>query len=100
MLPGHCKDVAVKRVDFELSPENIEREIQGKKAYTRCDHYILRNGANMAVIEIVKAEGKDLFRPIIEHRILSLPKDVKFIENDTVDVINPSAMARVAEQWL
>lgn len=31
MLPGHCKDVAVKKVEFDLTAENIEREIQGKR---------------------------------------------------------------------
>jgi hypothetical protein len=97
MLPGHCKDVAVKRVDFELTRENIEREVRGKKAYTRCDHYVLRHGDDIAVVEITKAEGKDLFRLITGHRVLALPDNVTFVNDESVDVINPSAMARVAE---
>lgn len=97
MLPGHCKDVAVKKVDFDLTAENIEREIQGKKAYTRCDHYVLRHGGDVAVVAITKAEGMELFRPIVGHRILALPDDVDFVIDPTVDVINPSSMAKVAE---
>lgn len=97
MLPGHCKDVAVKKVDFDLTAENIEREIQGKKAYTRCDHYVLRHGDDVAVVAITKAEGMGLFRPIVSHRILALPDDVDLVIDPTVDVINPSSMAKVAE---
>ena len=97
MLPGHCKDVAVKKVGFDLTAENIEREIQGKKAYTRCDHYVLRHGNDVAVVAITKAEGKELFRPIIGHRVLALPDEVDMVVDETVDVINPSAMAKVAE---
>ena len=97
MLPGHCKDVAVKKVDFDLTAENIEREIQGKKAYTRCDHYVLRHGDDVAVVAITKAEGMELFRPIVDHRVLALPDDVDLVIDPTVDVINPSSMAKVAE---
>lgn len=97
MLPGHCKDVAVKKVEFDLTAENIEREIQGKRAYTRCDHYVLRHGDDIAVVAITKAEGKELFRPITDHRILALPGDVDLVVDPTVDVINPSSMARVAD---
>lgn len=97
MLPGHCKDVAVKDVDFDLTAGNIEREIRGKRAYTRCDHYVLRHGDDVAVIAITKAEGKELFRPIVGHHILALPDDVDYVVDPSVDVINPSSMARVAE---
>lgn len=97
MLPGHCKDVAVKKVDFDLTVENIEREIQGKKAYTRCDHYVLRHGDDVAVVAITKAEGMGLFRPIVDHRVLALPDNVDLVIDPTVDVINPSSMAKVAE---
>ncbi|WP_019177143.1 DUF7714 family protein [Methanomassiliicoccus luminyensis] len=98
MLPGHCKDVAVKEVDFPLTKTSINAAIKGKKAYTRCDHYVLRNGADMAVVRVAKADGMELFRPIVEHEVIALPRDVVFIEDDSVDVINPSMMARVAKK--
>ena len=98
MLPGHCKDVAVKGVDFELTVEGIAREVRGKKAYTRCDHYVLHNGHDIAIVAVTKAEGKELFRPIIDHRVLALPADVEFIHDAAVNVLNASSMARVAIQ--
>ena len=66
------------------------------RAYTRCDH-VLRHGDDIAVVAITKAEGKELFRPITDHRILALPGDVDLVVDPTVDVINPSSMARVAD---
>lgn len=99
MLPGHCKDVAVKQVDFELTEEGIARAIEGKKAYTRCDHYVLRNGPRTAVVAVTKAEGKELFRPILEHRVLALPADIEWVRDDAVNVLNASSMARVAARY-
>jgi hypothetical protein len=98
MLPGHCKDVAVKDVDFPLTKENIDRAIAGKKAYTRCDHYVLRNGEELAVVRVVKEEGKELFRHIVEHEVVSLPDSTVFFRDDSVDVINAPSMARIAQR--
>jgi hypothetical protein len=98
VLPGHCKDVAVKNVDFPLTPEDIARHVKGKKAYTRCDHYVLRNVDDWAVVRVVKADGKELFRPIIEHEVISLPSDTIFVDDPSVDVLNIPAMAAVAQQ--
>lgn len=99
MLPGHCKDVAVKDVEFPLTREDIAREIIGKKAYTRCDHYVLRNGAALAVVRISKAEGKELFRPIIEHEVIALPESTVFVRDLSVDVLNAPAMAVMARKF-
>lgn len=96
MLPGHCKDVAVKDVDFPLTKEDIDHEVEGKKAYTRCSYYVLRNGEDMAVVRVVKKDGKELFRPIVAHEIISLPHETVFVREDDVDVINPPSMARIA----
>jgi len=98
MLPGHCKDVAVKDVDFPLTKESIDSAIEGKKAYTRCDHYVLRNGEDLAVVRVVKEEGKELFRSIVEHEVVSLPETTGFLRDDSVDVINAPSMARIAQR--
>jgi len=98
MLPGHCKDVAVREVDFPLTREDIDREIAGKKAYTRCDHYVLRNGTDLAVVRIAKEDGKELFRPIIEHEVIALPDNTVFVDDPAVDVLNAPAMASVSRK--
>jgi hypothetical protein len=99
MLPGHCKDVAVKEVDFPLTKANIDAAIKGKKAYTRCDHYVLRSGDDVAVVRVAKADGKELFRPITEHEVIALPGDTVFVEDERVDVLNPLMMALVSRRY-
>jgi hypothetical protein len=98
MLPDHCKDVSVRDVDFRLTAENIAREVAGKKAYTRTSHIILRNGSDAAVIRVDKKEGVDLFRPIINHEILSLPENTVLVKDESIDVLSPSQMARVSRK--
>jgi hypothetical protein len=90
--------VAVKEVDFPLTKEEISGQIRGKKAYTRCDHYVLINGNEMAVVKVAKANGKELFRPILSHEIISLPEDTIFIHDEAVDVLNSPAMAKISLQ--
>ena len=98
MNPDHCKDVSLRHVDFPLTEENIAGNIDGKKAYTRTDFMILRNGEETAVIKVTKEKGKDLFRPICGHEVVSLPDDTIYLKDETIDVLNQSQMARVARQ--
>lgn len=99
MLPEHCKDVAVKEVSFELTEENISENVKGKRAYTRCEYYVLRNGGDTAVVGITKADGVELFRPIVSHEIVSMPKDTIYLQDEEVNVINQPAMAEVSQHY-
>lgn len=98
MNPDHCKDVSLRHVDFSLTVDNIARNIAGKKAYTRTGYMILRHGEEIAVIKVIKQGGKDLFRPISGHEIVSLPEDTVFIRDEAIDVLNASQMARKARE--
>ncbi len=98
MLPDHCKDVSIREVDFSLTEENIAKHIVDKKAYTRTDHMVLRHGDRSAVIRVTKAPGKELFRPIIEHEILSMPEDTVYVEDESIDILNPAAMVALASE--
>lgn len=99
MLPEHCKDVAVKEVSFELTEEKIAENVKGKRAYTRCEYYVLRNGGDTAVVGITKADGVELFRPIISHEIVSMPKDTIYLKDEDINVINQPAMAEVSQSY-
>ena len=99
MLPEHCKDVAVKEVPFELTEENISESVKGKRAYTRCEYYVLRHGNDTAVVGITKADGVELFRPIISHEIVSMPADTLYLKDEDVNVINQPAMAEVSQHY-
>lgn len=99
MIPDHCKDVSVRHVNFKLTEENIASHIKGKKAYTRTDHIILLNGNDAAILRVIKAGGKELFRPIVNYEIIALPEETVFVRDEKVDVLNPSHMARIASEY-
>jgi len=99
MIPDHCKDVSIRNVDFQLTRENIEANIREKKAYTRTDHIVLRNGNDLAVIKVIKPRGKDLFRPIIDYEIIALPDETVLVKDNRIDVLNPSHMARLVAAY-
>jgi hypothetical protein len=96
MMPDHCKDVSLREVDFHLTEGNIRSSIAGKKAYTRTDFMILRHHEETAVIQVHKVPGKELFRPISQIEIVSLPQDTVFIRDETIDVLNMSSLATLA----
>lgn len=96
MNPDHCKDVSLRHVDFPLTEENITRNIAGKNAYTRTDYIILKHGEETAVVKVVKRAGKDLFRPITDFELVSLPDDTVYIRDEEIDVLSTSQMARQA----
>ncbi|TFG55361.1 MAG: hypothetical protein E4H30_07410 [Methanomassiliicoccus sp.] len=98
MLPDHCKDVSMRQVDFPLTRENIMKEFHGKIAYTRTDFMVLRNGEQTATVRVIKKNGKDLFRPITDLEIISLPEDTVFIHDEEVDVLNVSQLARLVRK--
>jgi hypothetical protein len=100
MNPDHCKDVSLRHVDFPLTEENISKNADGKKAYTRTDYLILKHGEETAVIKVTKEAGKDLFRPISDLQIVSLPDETIYIRDEGIDVLNASHMARKARQHL
>ena len=97
-LPDHCKDVSMRHVDFELTRENILSNFQDKIAYTRTDFMVLRSEEQTATIRVRKKGGKDLFRPITEVEIISLPEDTVYIHDEEVDVLNVSQLARLVRQ--
>jgi hypothetical protein len=96
MLPDHCKDVSVRDVDFGLTEENIMERAKGKKAYTRTEFIILRYQSELAIVRVQKEAGKELFRPIRAVEVVALPKDTVFVEDEGMDVLNHSQMARLA----
>jgi hypothetical protein len=98
MIPDHCKDVSVRFVDFDLNRDEISRRVRDQKAYTRTDHLVLVNGDDVAVIRVEKASKKELFKPIIDHEVIGLPEDTIMIKDEGIDVLNPSHMARLADE--
>ncbi len=99
MSPVHCKDVSIREVDFPLEEGIIRRKIEGKKAYTRSDYIVLKKGEQVSVVKLFKGRKKNLFQPILDFELISLPRDTVYLEDDEIDVLNLSHLARVASNY-
>jgi len=97
MIPGHCREVGVKKVNFKLTEEDIIRELSGKKWYTATKYLVLHNSDDYAVCKITKKDGFELFRELIDIDVISLPSETKYVEDPQVDVLNPSKLTARAE---
>ncbi|MDR0334331.1 MAG: hypothetical protein LBH69_00370 [Methanomassiliicoccaceae archaeon] len=95
----HCKDVSVRDVSIELNRQNIASLMSGWTAYTRAEHLILRNGNDHAVIKLIKENKLELFKKVIDFKIVSLPADTVFIDAPDADVVNIPALASVQDKF-
>lgn len=98
MLPIHCKDVSVREVDHPLTEEGIANGMKGRKAYIRSDFLVLRNGDEHAVLKLIKASGKELFRSVLSYEVISFPDETLFIRDPKMDILNPSALLQLSMQ--
>lgn len=89
----HCKDVSLWDVDTPLTYEGISAILKGHRAYVRTEYLILKNKGKYAVVKLVKGKNEDLFQPITDFEIVSLPENTVFVKDDKVDVLNTPAMA-------
>ena len=98
MFPEHCKEVSVKKVDFELTKESIISYLNGKKAYIRTRYYVFNSGSDWAVALIVRKPSNDVLQEIASVHILSLPQDTRFVEDSTKEVLSASSMGALREK--
>ena len=98
MFPNHCKEVSVKRVDFPLTAENIQKNLENKKAYKRTKFFVLNNEDDWALVGIIKDQEEELFGTITELEILSLPKSTCYYEDGALDVLSSTLMAEKARE--
>ena len=91
----HCKDVSIREVSIELNEHNIRELMKGGKAYVRTEFLILKNGRDMAVIELIKDRSGDLFKDIKDIHVISYPNDTVFLEDPSLDVLNIPALAKI-----
>jgi len=98
MFPEHCKEVSVKKVDFELTPENIKSFLKGKRAYIRTRYYVFNSRADWAVALVVRKLSNDVLQEIASVHVLSLPQDTCFVEDSSKDVLSASSMGAMREK--
>ena len=98
MFPTHCKEVGVKKVDFDLTPENIKGFLKGKRAYIRTRYYVFNSGKDWAVALIVRRQSNEVLQDIASIHILSLPVETSFVKDESLDVLSASRMGALRER--
>ena len=91
--------MSVRDVDFTLNRENISSVMEKWTAYVRTEFIIFRNKDDLAVVELKKGSGKELFGKLEGFTILSLPEDTVCVEDPMLDVINIPTLARLQKQY-
>lgn len=98
MFPSHCKEVSLKKVDFELNEQNIKDFLRVKRAYIRTRYYVFQSGDDWAVSLVVRKPSNDVLQEIASVHVLSLPRDTKFVEDPDLDVLSASMMGALREK--
>ncbi len=98
MFPGHCKEVSVRSVDFELTEENIKGFLSGKRAYIRTRFYVFNSGGDWAVAAIDKVEMNSVLKTISSVRVLSLPDETSFVDDPALEVLSASRMGALQRE--
>lgn len=94
----HCKDVSVREVDFDLTPDAIASEMDCWTAYAKCEYLVLRKDDSFAALRVEKEEGIGLFRKVKDYQILSLPEETDYVRDETIDVLNIPSLALIQNE--
>jgi len=95
MIPAHCADVGVKETDIPLTEEGLRRYFIGRMSYSRTKFYVLKNGEEWAVVKVAKEKRTNLFSPITEMKVLSLPDRTEFVGRPDLDVLDIGGLLRI-----
>lgn len=95
----HCKDISVRKVKQPIDEAYIHYVMKDWTAYKRAAYVVLNHDDQYAVIELEKSMGEGLFGKVTDYRIISLPDDTVYVERPEVDVINPSALALLQDEF-
>ena len=94
----HCKDVSVREVGFDLTPDAIASEMDCWKAYAKCEYLVLRKDDSFAVLRVKKENAVGLFKKVTDYEILSLPEDTDYVHDETIDVLNVPSLALIQSE--
>ncbi|MEM2891311.1 MAG: hypothetical protein QXJ32_02215 [Thermoplasmata archaeon] len=98
MFPEHCKEVSVKKVDFELTPESIKSYLRKRKVYIRSRYFVLNSGDDWAVALVVKKLTNEVLQEVASVHVLSLPHETTYIEEPGLEIMSASAMGALREK--
>jgi hypothetical protein len=95
MIPQHCGDVGVAEVSFPLTEENLRKHFLSRRSYTKTKFCAVKSGKDWAVIQISKKQTKNLFQPVENIKVLSLPARTCFVHEPDLDVLHIGNLLKV-----
>ncbi len=95
MIPQHCGDVGVAEGSFPLTEENLRKHFLGRRSYTKTKFCAVKSGKDWAVIQISKKRTKNLFQPVEDIKILSLPERTCFVHEPDLDVLHIGNLLKI-----
>jgi hypothetical protein len=99
LVPLPYRRVSVQPYTGSMTQEAITTLLLGREAYRRTDFIVLRGeGVQTAAVAITRAESEPLFSRITSVEVLALPETCVYVERESVDPANRSALAGVAHQ--
>lgn len=90
----HARTVSVRDVDFPLTESRIREEVPGRRVYHLTGTLVLRHDGDHAVVD-VDLDGRGVLRTVASVDVVALPEATAVVDDDRIDVFNPSQMARV-----
>ena len=93
-----CREVSVQDVIIPLTEAAIRDYLLGKESYRRTDFIVLRNGDDLAITAVRRADPPALFSPITAVTVLALPHETAWVEEPDADVMNATHLARAARR--
>ena len=99
LIPLPYRRVSVQPYHGPMTEDAISTLLLSREAYRRTDFIVLRGeGTQTAVAAITRAESEPLFSQITSVEVLALPETCVYVERETVDPANRSALAGVAHE--
>ncbi|GAC1354873.1 MAG: hypothetical protein NVSMB42_12930 [Herpetosiphon sp.] len=95
-VPLPYRQVSVQPYNGAMTERAIVSHLLGRDSYRRTRFVILRQGASSAVAWVDRASEEPLFSAITAARVLALPGECVWSDDETVDTANPSALAAKA----
>lgn len=88
------RGLSVQDVDWDLRDESgLLTRIASLEVYRRTVWLLLRNGTDLALMEVTRTTDEPLFAPVAEARVLASPDRIRWIEDPRCDVGNATALA-------
>jgi len=95
MIPQHCGDVGIAEVSFPLTEKNLRKHFLGRRSYTKTKFCAVQSGKDWAVIQISKRRTRNLFQPVEDIKVLSLPERTCFVHDPDLDVLHIGNLLKV-----